>query len=168
MFARTASFRFLFVVLVSLLFPIESFSEVHIDKIEVYKAKHELHLIKNGKLYRSYKVALGDSPTGKKHQEGDEKTPEGKYTINGRNAASHYHLSLRISYPDANDIAWAKRHNVKPGGNIMIHGLPNGKGYIGMAHRLHDWTDGCIALTDEEIEEVWKLVPDGTPIELFP
>ena len=73
-----------------------------------------------------------------------------------------------MSYPNAEDIAWAKKHGVKPGGNIMIHGLPNGKGYIGKAHLLNDWTDGCIALTDREIEEVWKLVHDGTPIIIYP
>lgn len=138
------------------------------DKIEVYKEKHELHLIKSGRIYKSYKISLGDNLKGPKRQQGDEKTPEGKYTISGRNPNSHYHLSLRISYPNAEDIAWAKKHKVNPGGDIMIHGLPNGQGYIGKGHLLKDWTNGCIALTNDEIEEVWKLVPDGTSIEIFP
>jgi murein L,D-transpeptidase YafK len=138
------------------------------DRIVVNKAKRELLLYHNDKVIRTYKVALGTQPIGPKQRQGDGKTPEGTYTISGRNAASAYHRSLRVSYPNAADLARAKRQHVDPGGDIMIHGLPNGQGFIGAAHRLHDWTVGCIAVTDPEIEEIWALVPDGTPVQINP
>jgi murein L,D-transpeptidase YafK len=134
----------------------------------VNKTKRELLLYKDGKLIRSYKVALGKSPVGPKTRKGDGKTPEGAYVISGRNAASAYHKSLRISYPNAADRLRAKQQGVDPGGDIMIHGLPKGQGFIGTAHRLYDWTDGCVAVTNAEIEEIWLLVPDGTPIQINP
>ncbi len=134
----------------------------------VNKSKRELLLYVGGKLHRSYKIALGRNPIGPKARQGDGKTPEGAYTINGRNAASAYHRSLRISYPSAADRLRAKQQGVDPGGDIMIHGLPNGRGLIGALHRLYDWTDGCIAVTDAEIEEIWLLVRDGTPIHINP
>jgi murein L,D-transpeptidase YafK len=117
---------------------------------------------------RSYRVALGGNPVGPKRRRGDGKTPEGLYTITARNSGSAFHRSLRISYPNAADRARARRDGVNPGGDIMIHGLPNGRGYIGKAHRLVDWTDGCIAVTDEEIEEIWRLAPNGTPVQIDP
>jgi murein L,D-transpeptidase YafK len=138
------------------------------DRLVVNKSKRELLLYRNGVVIRSYKIALGKQPVGAKVQKGDGKTPEGAYTIFGRNAASAYHRSLRISYPNAADQERAKRQGIDPGGDIMIHGLPNGQGFVGAAHRLFDWTDGCIAVTDAEIEEIWRLVPDGTPIRLNP
>lgn len=138
------------------------------DQVVVNKSKRELLLLREGKLTRSYKIALGRNPEGPKTRQGDRKTPEGRYVINGRNAASAFHRSLRISYPNETDRARARRLGVSPGGDIMIHGLPNGQGHIGAAHRLTDWTDGCIAVTDEEIEEIWKLVPDGTPVVIHP
>jgi murein L,D-transpeptidase YafK len=138
-------------------------------KIMVYKSERKMVLLDTkSKVLRAYKIALGDKPKGPKTQEGDEKTPEGIYTISGRNQASRYHLSLRISYPNARDVAQAKSRGVSPGGDIMIHGLPNGQGWIGAAHLAHDWTDGCIAVTNMEIEEIWNMVPDGTPIEIRP
>jgi murein L,D-transpeptidase YafK len=138
------------------------------DKIVVNKAKRELLLYSRGKEIRSYKVSLGPNPVGPKAQQGDGKTPEGAYTISGRNAKSSFHKSLRISYPNASDRERAKRQGVSPGGDIMIHGLPNGMGLIGAAHLLRDWTAGCIAVTDAEIEEIWLLVADGTPIQIDP
>jgi len=120
------------------------------------------------KLVKEYKVALGGDPIGPKHQQGDRKTPEGSYTISGRNPQSQFHLSLRISYPSAQDREWARQHNVNPGGDIMIHGLPPAFAYLGALHRQHDWTDGCIAVTNKEIEEIWTLVPVGTKIEIKP
>jgi murein L,D-transpeptidase YafK len=119
-------------------------------------------------MIRSYRIALGRNPIGPKLCRGDGKTPEGTYTISGRNAASAYHKSLRISYPNAADQQRAKQRGLDPGGDIMIHGLPNGQGFIGPAHRLIDWTDGCIAVTDAEIEEIWRLVPNGTPVQVNP
>ncbi len=115
---------------------------------------------------RTYRdIKLGDAPTGHKQFEGDEKTPEGVYKISGRNGGSRYHLSLRISYPDATDRANAARAGRSPGGDIFIHGQPNGA----LLPRIpYDWTDGCIALSNAEIEEVWRLVPNGTPVTIRP
>ncbi len=137
------------------------------DRIVINKAQRELLLYQGGRVIRSYKVALGN-PIGPKTRRGDRKTPEGAYTISGKNAASSFHRSLRISYPNAADRERARKLGVNPGGDIMIHGLPNGQGYIGAAHRLADWTDGCIAVTDAEIEEIWRLVPNGTPVQINP
>jgi len=138
------------------------------DRILVHKAKRELLLLRAGKVIRTYRVALGTNPVGRKERRGDHKTPEGDYTIVGRNPQSAFHRSLRISYPNAEDRARAARLHVNPGTDIMIHGLPNGQGHIGKAHTQTDWTWGCIAVTDEEIEEIWKLVPNGTPVRIEP
>jgi murein L,D-transpeptidase YafK len=126
-----------------------------------------MELMCNGKVLKTYKVALGRR-SGPKEREGDLRTPEGKYVIDRRNRQSSCHRSLHVSYPNAADRARARRLGVSPGGDISIHGLPNGYGYIGAAHRQHDWTYGCIAVTDGEIEEIWKLVENGTPIEILP
>ncbi|MFB3826152.1 MAG: murein L,D-transpeptidase family protein [Bryobacteraceae bacterium] len=138
------------------------------DRVVVNKAKRELLLYRGGNVIRSYKIALGNNPVGPKTRQGDGKTPEGNYSISGRNAASAFHKSLRVSYPNAADRERARRQGVNPGGDIMIHGLPNGQGFIGAAHRLTDWTNGCIAVTNAEIEEIWNLVPNGTPVEINP
>jgi len=138
------------------------------DRIVVQKAKRQLDLFSHGKLLRSYKVALGKNPVGAKTRQGDMRTPEGSYTIDGHYPQSEYHRALHISYPNPADRAQARKLGVDPGGDIMIHGLPNGQGYIGKAHRLWDWTQGCIAVTDEEIEEIYRLVPNGTPVEIRP
>jgi murein L,D-transpeptidase YafK len=111
---------------------------------------------------------LGRNPVGPKQEEGDMKTPEGVYTIDYRNPNSDYHLALHISYPSAEDTARATARGVNAGSDIMIHGLPNGKSWIGTAHRNMDWTAGCIAITDEEIEELWRVTPEGTTIEIRP
>jgi murein L,D-transpeptidase YafK len=142
--------------------------EAQADRIVVNKAKRELVLLRAGKVLKSYRVSLGGHPVGPKTRQGDHKTPEGLYTIAGRNRQSAYHRSLRISYPNEKDRERARRAGVSPGGDIMIHGLPNGQGYIGKGHLLADWTNGCIAVTDEEIEEIWRLVPDGTPVQILP
>lgn len=138
------------------------------DKIVVKKADHKLFLLKDGKTIREYRIALGFAPTGDKVQEGDGKTPEGKYHISGRNPKSRFHLSLRVSYPDEQDKKEAAEKGVSPGGDIMIHGLPNKAPFLGRAHTLRDWTAGCIAVTNEEIEEIWSMVADGTEIEILP
>ncbi len=138
------------------------------DMIVVAKAERTLTLMRKGAPLKSYRVALGGDPVGPKRQQGDRRTPEGKYRIDYRNPKSRFHLSLHISYPSRQDRRAAKKRGVSPGGDIMIHGLPNGYGWIGIAHRVVDWTDGCIALTDEEIEELWRAVPNGTPIEIKP
>jgi murein L,D-transpeptidase YafK len=138
------------------------------DAIIVEKAKRTLTLLSHGHPLRTYRVALGPSPTGHKQCEGDGRTPEGRYVIDSRLRASSYHRALHVSYPNAHDVASARRRGCRPGGGIMIHGLPNGHGYVGKAHRLVDWTAGCVAVTDEEIEEIWSAVPDGTSIEIRP
>jgi murein L,D-transpeptidase YafK len=138
------------------------------DSVLILKKDHVLELLAAGKVIRTYKVALGQGGLEPKQRQGDGRTPEGHYIIDARNSASEYHLSLHISYPNAEDRKRAAELSVAPGGDIMIHGLPNGKGYIGPAHRLYDWTLGCIAVTDGEIEEIWKLVPVGTPVEIRP
>jgi len=138
------------------------------DSILILKKDHVLELLQGGKVIRTYKVALGRGGLAPKEREGDGRTPEGHYIIDTRTAASHYHKALHISYPNAEDRMRAARLGVAPGGAIMIHGLPNGMGWLGAAHRLYDWTLGCIAVTDEEIDETWDLVPIGTPVEIRP
>jgi len=138
------------------------------DSIVVYKQKHQLCVFKNKALLKTYKVALGLQPNGAKHFEGDMRTPEGIYFINGKNEHSLYHKSLGISYPSARDRELAHKLGKRPGGDIKIHGLPNGEGYVGELHRLKDWTHGCIALTDEEIDELFDRVALGTPVNILP
>ena len=138
------------------------------DSVLILKKDHVLELLAGGKAIRTYKVALGQGGLAPKRRQGDARTPEGHYTISARLAASEYHRALLISYPNAEDRRRAAGLGVPPGGDIMIHGLPNGQGYVGAAHRLRDWTLGCIAVTDPEIEEIWKLVPLGTPVEIRP
>src|SRR5260370_3536301 len=128
--------------------------ESTVDRVIINKSKRELFLMHADKVVKSSRVALGRNPIGPKTQQGDGKTPEGVYSISGRNAASAFHRALRISYPNSADRAHAKKLGVAPGGDIMIHGLPNGQGYIGKAHRLTDWTEGCVAVTNGEIEEI--------------
>ena len=137
-----------------------------IDRILVEKSARRLSVFAGGKKLKSYRVALGRDPIGAKQEEGDMKTPEGLYTIDNRNPQSDYHLALHVSYPSAEDMAHATERGVNAGFDIMIHGIQNGSGWIGTFHRMHDWTAGCIALTDEEIEELWRVTPDGTLVEI--
>jgi murein L,D-transpeptidase YafK len=143
-------------------------ADLTVDRIVVNKAKREMLLLREGKVIRHYAIGLGQSPVGPKERQGDSKTPEGAYTISGRNPASAYHLSLRVSYPSASDIERARNLGEDPGGDIMIHGLPNGEPKQPRHTRMTDWTAGCIAVNNEEIEEIWRLVPDGTPIQINP
>ncbi|MFL6233207.1 MAG: murein L,D-transpeptidase family protein [Thermoanaerobaculia bacterium] len=138
------------------------------DRILVEKSHRRLTLLWKGTPVRSYRVALGRAPDGRKRCQGDDRTPEGLYRIDARNVASHYHRALHVSYPNTQDRANARRLRCAPGGDIMIHGLPNGYGWLGASHRLHDWTLGCIAVTDAEIEEIWNAVPNGTVVEIRP
>ena len=141
---------------------------LHVDRVVVLKKERTLQLLERGKVVKTYKIALGGNPVGAKTQQGDHKTPEGIYVLDSRNAHSQFYKSLHISYPNANDRAAARRRGVSPGGDVFVHGLPNGYRYVGAAHRLKDWTDGCIAVTDEEMDEIWSDVTDGTPIEIRP
>jgi len=137
-----------------------------IDKILVLKSKRQLQVFSKNELLKSYKISLGRKPIGAKQFEGDDKTPEGKYTINDKNPNSGYHLNLGVSYPSKADIKFAKSKRKSPGGLIKIHGLKNGRGFIGKFHRFFDWTHGCIALTNDEIEELYHNVKIGTVIEI--
>ena len=139
-----------------------------IDRIVVEKSARKLSILREGKPLKSYRVALGRNPIGPKQQEGDRKTPEGVYTIDYRNPNSDYHLALHVSYPSSEDNARAAARGVNAGFDIMIHGVRNGLGWIGAFHRRNDWTAGCIALTDAEIEELWRVTPDGTEVEIKP
>jgi murein L,D-transpeptidase YafK len=136
------------------------------DYLLVDKSDRTLIAYSGGTPIRTYpSIRFGDAPMGHKRFEGDERTPEGVYTIDTRNPNSAYHLSLRVSYPNANDRAYAAQYGRSPGGDIFIHGQPNGSVMPAIGY---DWTDGCIALSNAEIEELWQLVPDGTPIEIRP
>ncbi|MBL6990520.1 MAG: L,D-transpeptidase family protein [Bacteriovoracaceae bacterium] len=151
-------------------------------KVIIVKNKRRLYLVHHSMVYKEYKISLGQNPLGHKQMEGDSKTPEGEYRIDWRNSSSKYHLSLHISYPNEQDKKNANTKGVSPGGNIMIHGLPNDLGilsefldnydlddeWIKKVIHLFDWTQGCIAVNDEDIEQIWELVPDGTPIFILP
>jgi len=162
------SFRTVFSVALLALVASRLLAQPHADSIIVHKSARTMELMHAGQVMKTYKVALGGEPVGPKTRQGDHRTPEGVYVIDGRNARSQFHRSLRISYPNAADRERAHKLGVSPGGDIFIHGLPNGYGLIGAAHRARDWTDGCIAVTDSEIEEIWKLVNNGTPLEIHP
>ena len=143
-------------------------SATTIDRIVVEKSARRLSIFRDGRHIKTYRVALGRNPVGPKQQEGDMKTPEGTYKIDTRNAQSSFHLALHISYPSDEDNKRAAECAVSAGSDIMIHGIQNGRGWMGAFHRWKDWTAGCVALTDEEIEELWHITPDGTTIEIRP
>jgi len=143
-------------------------SSVVADSIVVEKGKHTLTLFSAGTAVRTYRVALGAQPTGDKVKKGDNRTPEGTFFIDFKNPNSKYHKALHISYPDALHSARASALGVSPGGDIMIHGLPPRYAAIGAGHAQYDWTEGCIAVTDKEIEEIWAAIPTGAPIHIKP
>lgn len=141
---------------------------IHADRVRVLKKERTLELLSHGHVIKSYKVALGGNPLGPKTRQGDHKTPEGIYVLDSRNAHSQFYKSIHISYPSPRDRATARARGVPPGGDVFVHGLPNGYAWVGDSHRLKDWTDGCIAVTNKEIDEIWAAVKDGTPIEIRP
>jgi murein L,D-transpeptidase YafK len=138
------------------------------DSILVIKHAHTLTLFHKGQTIKQYRVALGRGGLGPKDHAGDNRVPEGTYRIVSRNPHSAFYRALRVGYPTPQQTAAAHAHGVDPGGDIMIHGVRNGLGWLGPAHRLIDWTKGCIAVTDPEMDEIWNAVPDGTPIEIRP
>lgn len=141
------------------------------SEIVVYKNERKMILLDAfGTPYRTYPIALGGNPLGPKQCEGDMRTPEGTYTIETRNPGSKYHLSLKISYPNDYDMRRAEAMGMPPGGDIFIHGVPNDSGFLdGILYRFKpEWTQGCIAVSNNDIEELWTLVADGTPIEIHP
>jgi len=138
------------------------------DKVLIEKQARRLTLFTNGEVIKTYTIALGGNPVGPKVMQGDNKTPEGIYTIDSRNGNSGFHLALHISYPNEEDKQRARELGVSPGGDIMIHGLKNGFGEMGASHVNSDWTEGCIAVTNQEMEEIYRFVPNGTLVEIRP
>jgi len=141
-----------------------------VDSVLVRKSDRTLQLLHNGTVYKEYKVALGDQPVGHKFEEGDERTPEGDYVLDWRNPRSNYYKSIHVSYPNSRDIAFASALGYQPGGMIMIHGRPNWLTSERVAREYdgRDWTDGCIAVKNDEMDEIWRLVRNGTPIRILP
>lgn len=139
-----------------------------VDRILIEKKERRLMLFSRDEVLKTYRIALGGNPDGPKERQGDNKTPEGTYIIDARNKGSQYHLSLHVSYPNGKDRLRAKKMGVSPGGNIMIHGIKKGFSWVGDSHADIDWTKGCIAVTDEEIEEIFTLTPIGTVVEIRP
>jgi murein L,D-transpeptidase YafK len=138
------------------------------DRLVVHKAERTLTLYWHGAKLKSYRVALGGQPLGAKSARGDQRTPEGSYTVTRRRKPTAFHAALEVSYPNADDLARARAAKVSPGSAIQIHGLRDGFAWLGSAHVLFDWTDGCIAVTNTEIDELVRAVPDGTPLEILP
>ncbi|WP_370867390.1 L,D-transpeptidase family protein [Atopomonas sediminilitoris] len=143
-------------------------SSSFIDKVLVEKSERRLHLISRGKVIKSYRVSLGKQPLGAKVQEGDRRTPEGFYWIDWRKPSDNYNLSMHISYPNSRDLAKAKELGVRPGGMIMLHGTPVDEEYPEWYFHTLDWTEGCIALTNKDMRDLWRRVKDGTLIEIRP
>ncbi len=144
------------------------FEPLFADKVLVLKSERKLMLMADGAPYRTYEISLGFAPLGDKLEEGDGRTPEGRYLLDWKNRDSEYYKSIHISYPNARDRARARAAGVDPGDNIMIHGLGPEMAFLGKTHRAADWTNGCIAVTDEEMDEIWLRVRPGTPIEIRP
>lgn len=154
------------VLLLTVLLSPLAFTQETIDRVLVLKSEHKLLLLRGNETVKSYAVALGSGGPEPKLRQGDHKTPEGYYRIDWLNPHSRFHLGLHISFPNDQDREHARKLSVSPGGDILIHGLGNEFKWLGVKHRLYDWTDGCIAVTDSEIEEIWRLVRVGTIVEI--
>ena len=138
------------------------------DMVVIEKAERKLHLMRNGEVFRTFAIALGIRPVGDKKQEGDFKTPEGKYNLDMRNANSDFFLSIHVSYPSAKDRREARNLGVDPGGSIMIHGQPNQPVHSETYYRTQDWTNGCIAVSNSDMIDIWLMTGENTPIEIRP
>ena len=159
----------LFVLTIYYFYPETKFpANIAVDKIVVLKSKRQLQTFSNGHLVKTYAISLGRSPVGDKEFEGDNRTPEGLYEINDKNPNSDFHKNLGVSYPNSDDIKKAKKTGRQTGGDIKIHGLKNGLGFIGKFQRWRDWTAGCMALTNSDIDELFDHVKNGTLIEIRP
>ena len=157
-------------VLIALLVPgLMQASEFPVaDVVVIEKGERQLHLMQGGKAFRSYKIALGIQPVGDKKREGDFKTPEGRYTLDHRNPDSEFFLSIHISYPNSGDRQEATNLGVSPGGAIMIHGQPNVPTRSEVYYRTRDWTNGCIAVSNSDMIDIWLMTGENTPIEIRP
>jgi len=138
------------------------------DKVLVEKGDRKLHLLKEGQPFRSFDIALGVAPVGHKEREGDQKTPEGVYRLDMRNPDSEYFLSIHVSYPNAGDVRTARNKGLEPGGQIMVHGQPNAPAFSAGYYAKEDWTNGCIALSNSDMIDMWLMTPDNIPIEIVP
>jgi len=138
------------------------------DRVIVHKSERRMELLREGRTIANYKVSLGLNPSGHKQREGDFRTPEGSYRLTRRNARSDFFLAVQVSYPESADIALARRNGWAPGGLIMVHGLPNAPKYSRDRYLNTDWTDGCIALSNEDMLDFWLLTGPDTPIEIHP
>jgi murein L,D-transpeptidase YafK len=134
----------------------------------VLKGARRMLLLAGRRVLRDYEVSLGPSPAGPKRRRGDGRTPEGRYVLDARIEDSRFHRAIHVSYPNESDLAFARRAGIDPGGRVMIHGLPADGSWVGQEQLGFDWTNGCIAVTDDEMQEIWELVDDGTPIEIRP
>ena len=162
---RALKLGVLLLVFLSAAFPA---SERKATRVLVLKKDHKMQLFAGESVIKTYTVAIGRGGLAQKQRQGDHLTPEGLYQIDHRNKNSRFYRSLHVPYPNEADRERARKLGVEPGGDIMIHVVKNGLGWIGSLHRAIDWTDGCIAVTDAEMDEIWNLVPDGTPVEIDP
>ena len=138
------------------------------DRVIVEKGARKLHLIKDGKTFRTFDIALGMYPVGDKHEEGDQKTPEGQYTLDTRNPDSDFFLSIHIDYPNASERQQARKKGMDPGGQIMVHGQPNKPTYSEAFYAKEDWTNGCSAVSNSDMIDIWLMTPNDVPIEIIP
>jgi murein L,D-transpeptidase YafK len=143
-------------------------TEIKADKVLVVKTKRLMLLLRDGEVIKTYRISLGKNPNGHKTRSGDKKTPEGTYVLDYRKMSDKFHRSIHISYPNGEDLHKAQQNGLTPGGAIMIHGFPIDLTELENINKYVDWTDGCIAVTNGEIDEIWELVPDNTPIEIRP
>jgi len=166
---QTIAHACLYVIgLIFLLSPIPAPAETKVDLVIVKKSERRLDLVKSGKVIKAFPITLGAHPRGHKQQKGDERTPEGRYILDYKNAHSRFYKSIHISYPNKRDKARARKAHVDPGGAIMIHGQKNGWGWASFIVQHFNWTDGCIAVSNEDMDEIWDAVKVGTPIEIRP
>jgi murein L,D-transpeptidase YafK len=142
--------------------------ELKADRVLVNKTERKLYLLNDGQVMKEYPISLGLNPVGHKQQQGDKRTPEGTYLLKHRNPQSKYYKSILLSYPNEQDRRRAEARGVDPGGDLAIHGLPTRSEEEAWDYIERDWTDGCIAVTNDEMEEIWNMVDDGTPIEILP
>ena len=162
------TFNIISAALAIFLFSGLAYSEQPADFVLVVKSESRLYLMREGQEVASFKVAFGSNPQGHKQQQGDERTPEGRYTLDYKNANSAYYKSIHISYPNAKDRENARKRGVDPGGHIMVHGQRNGYEVFSVFAQLFNWTNGCIALSNRDMDVVWQTVNPGTPIEIRP
>ena len=165
---RLVRFAAILVLAIAMAGPASSADFPLADKVLVEKGKRQLHLLRNGKPFRTFNIALGLAPEGDKEQEGDQKTPEGYYMLDARNPDSDYFLSIHISYPNATDQSEARKKGVDPGSAIMIHGQPNKPSFSAAYYAREDWTNGCIAVSNSDMIDIWLMTPDNVPIEIVP